>query len=92
MTAADLYGFDIGSYHVAVPRVELKIDLSNLEAARAGGERGGGGRDVLETRVVTAKECSIQQTIFEPRLARLTPRLRRRIPRKSPRAGTRTAR
>ena len=35
MTAADLYGFDIGSYHFAVPRVELKLDFSDLEAARA---------------------------------------------------------
>ena len=34
MTAADLYAFDVGSYHVAVPRLELKIDLSDLEAAR----------------------------------------------------------
>ena len=34
MSTADLYDFDIGSYHVAVPRLELKIDLSDLEAAR----------------------------------------------------------
>ena len=35
MTAADLYAsLDVGSYHVAVPRLELKIDLSDLEAAR----------------------------------------------------------
>jgi|TARA_B110000305_G_scaffold189907_1_gene212104 hypothetical protein len=34
MTADDLYDFDIGSYHVAVPRLELKINLSHLEAAR----------------------------------------------------------
>jgi hypothetical protein len=39
MTAADLYGLDVGSYHVALPRLEMKIDLSNLEAARERAER-----------------------------------------------------
>ena len=45
MTAADMYAFDVGSYHVAVPRLELKIDLSDLEAARRRAAKEAEGED-----------------------------------------------
>lgn len=50
MTADDLYDFDIGSYHVAVPRLELKIDLSHLEAARQRAAREAENTDDAESQ------------------------------------------